>query len=121
MANKTIKITLSELNGAQVFNAKNGKKYIAIPVTDNDAIYEGKKGIYMTFVAIERKEVAEDGQTHFLKELISKEKFGTMTQEQKSQLSIVGSLVDNDLLFKQRAETKKAQEPTPIEGDDLPF
>lgn len=88
MANLEIKVRLKELGQYVSINGKSGV-FIA---DDMDCVFVGKKDIYLTLTAIERKNVGEDGQTHFLKPSIPTDKFRSMTQEEKQAIPIVGQV-----------------------------
>lgn len=88
MANLEIKVRLMELGQYVSINGKSGV-FIA---DDMDCVFVGKKDIYLTLTAIERKSPGEDGQTHFLKPSIPTDKFRSMTQEEKQAIPIVGQV-----------------------------
>lgn len=88
MANLEIKVRLMELGQYVSINGKSGV-FIA---DDMDCVFVGKKDIYLTLTAIERKNVGEDGQTHFLKPSIPTDKFKAMTQEEKQNIPIIGQI-----------------------------
>lgn len=70
---------------------KNGQvKGIFIPFVNNH-IFEGEKGCYLDLVAYPLKE-AKDYQTHLVKQSLPKEVRDQMTDEQKRDQPIIGSL-----------------------------
>lgn len=115
MNNAEVRVNLTELGGSLAM--VNGKKVVVLPA-EKDCIYIGTKGVYLNMTAIARKEVKEDGQTHFLKPSIPYDKFKELTQEQKQMIPIVGHI-------KEKQEKARVQ-PQPIDLEitpmtDLPF
>lgn len=115
------KINLQSLTHVKMeVNGKNGKvKGIFIPLEINH-IHEGEKGCYLDLVAFPLKE-AKDYQTHLVKQSLPKAVREKMTDEDKKNQPIIGSLnisdvqpsgeVNNDVL------NGKVADP----NDDLPF
>jgi hypothetical protein len=95
MASFNIKLDLSKLEKVAVtdIQGKNGRvKCVVIPVEDNNVFVSDKTGsIYIDFTAHERREQAF-GQSHIVKRRLSSEKYRAMTQEERNNIPICGSL-----------------------------
>ena len=95
MANYNIKLDLSKLCKTTTMDiqGKTGKvKCVVIPVEENDIFVSKKTGsIYLHLTANERREQAF-GQTHFIKQRVGGTKWKAMTQEERNNIPICGSL-----------------------------
>jgi hypothetical protein len=104
---------------------------IKIDVTkiDKASLYKGEKGTYMTLQVTETKN-NQYGSTHMVKQVLSKERYQAMTEEQRKAIPILGNMSPSKF---QPVETVVAEEvkprtavpmPDPIPTDDgtsLPF
>lgn len=118
--NLEIKTDLLKVPGARYVKIK-GEPHIIIATRNNPCIYVGTKGVYLTEVAIARKEV-KDGQTHFLKPNFDSDVFQKMSKEAKDAIPIIGSV--KELVKKGSAIEQNAVELTSEEvevKDDFPF
>lgn len=95
MTNYNIKLDLSKLCKTTTMDiqGKTGKvKCVVIPVEENGIFLSDKTGnIYLDFTAYERKEESF-GQTHFIKQRVGGAKWKAMTDEERKNIPICGSL-----------------------------
>lgn len=133
MTNFEIKINLAKLPKVMKTKIQGGETCIVIPIKEN-SIFEGKNGLYISLLAYETKEI-RFGETHFLKLNIEKNIYNKMTEEERRNQQILGSLKPLEFTshLDELSEVKladineiitatKPQEPTeekPLE--DLPF
>lgn len=118
MKNFTVKINLALMNGVKlVTSKKDNEKYVCIPLSDN-YIFEGKKGLYLDLTAYSYD--GKFGESHFLKNRIPKDMYEKMSEEDKKNTQIIGSLspleMDNGI-------TEKAdfQDFNEVSDEDSPF
>lgn len=115
MANISIKLNLKQLKHVErEMTGKDGKtkiKCLIIPITEN-MIFEGEKGAYLNMTAIEIKDrsnmSATQKDTHLIKQDIPKDKYDTMTDEERKSYPILG----NAILWGR-------QEPAPVQSSEL--
>lgn len=107
MGNITGKIDLQKLQGATIMElGKNKTKCIVLPI-EMAGLYAGEKGTYLDWTAIPLKEVKADRKdTHFIKLSVSKDKFNAMTEEQKSEIPILGNAIAWPDSGSQKTESK---------------
>jgi len=68
-----LKIDLTKLTGARLMTSKSGKPIVVIDL-ENSRTFQAKSGaVYADLCVVERKEVGEYGDTHFIAEDVSKE------------------------------------------------
>ncbi len=90
MKNFSVKINLALMNGASLITSrKNNEKYVCIPLSEN-YIFEGKKGLYLDLTAYSYD--GKFGESHFLKNRIPKDIYEKMSDEDKKNTSIIGSM-----------------------------
>lgn len=118
MENFNLKINLALMNGVKIITSKkNNEKFVCIPLSDN-YIFEGKKGLYLDLTAYSYD--GRFGESHFLKNRIPKDIYEKMSDEDKKNTPIIGSMsplvMDNGI-------TEKAdfQDFKEISREDLPF
>ena len=85
-----VKLNLGALNKAIVIKNSKKRKAILIPFDDN-FVFEGEKGVYLTLNAFEMKDV-KFNSTHLLKLKIPGDKYKAMTDAEKKSMPIVGSI-----------------------------
>lgn len=93
MSNFSIKVNLLGLKNAGIctINGKTGpKKCIVIPIEDND-IYVGEKGSYLSLSAIQMQNPKYE-ETHIVKHSLSSEKYKALSEEERSAIPIIGGL-----------------------------
>lgn len=105
---------------------------IRIDVTkiDKASLFKGEKGTYMTLDVFEVKN-SKYGDTHMVKQVLSKEKYQSLTDEQKKQIPILGNMAPSKFQPVQTVvaeevnapqHQQQAQQNDPLNGDDtLPF
>ena len=118
MKNFNVKINLALMNGVKTITSKkNNEKYVCIPLSDN-YIFEGKKGLYLDLTAYSYD--GKFGESHFLKNRIPKDVYEKMSEDDKKNTPILGSLspleMDNGI-----AEKADYQEFEEVSNEDLPF
>lgn len=90
MKNFNVKINLALMNGVKTITSKkNNEKYACIPLSAN-YIFEGKKGLYLDLTAYSYD--GKFGESHFLKNRIPKDIYEKMSEEDKKNTTIIGSL-----------------------------
>lgn len=99
MANLSINLNLLKVKGA-VYSTLNingqNKNCVVIPVEDAH-LFVGSKGVYMDLNAFEVKQQSADRKdTHIIKQVIPSAVFKTLSEEQKREYEIVGSLKPKD-------------------------
>lgn len=121
MSNFGIKIDLLKLKNSFVTNLKGKaetKRCLVIPI-DDAQLFLGEKGIYLNLTGVEMQEVRFD-DTHFVKQQLPKDVYQAMTEEERYQQPILGSMRPIASVQKQM-EVKTTTDSTQVEDDDLPF
>ena len=118
MKNFNVKINLALMNDVKTITSrKDNEKYVCIPLSNN-YIFEGKKGLYLDLTAYSYD--GKFGESHFLKNRIPKDVYEKMSEEDKKNIQIIGSLspleMDNGI-------TEKAdfQDFNEVSNEDMPF
>lgn len=118
MKNFNVKINLALMNGVKTITSKkNNEKYVCIPLSAN-YIFEGRKGLYMDLTAYSYD--GKFGESHFLKNRIPKDVYEKMSEEDKKNTTILGSLSPLEM-DKGIAEKVDYQEFEEVSENDLPF
>lgn len=118
MKNFNVKINLALMNGVKTITSKkNNEKYVCIPLSAN-YIFEGRKGLYMDLTAYSYD--GKFGESHFLKNRIPKDIYEKMSEEDKKNTPILGSLSPLEM-DKGIAEKADYQEFEEVSENDLPF
>lgn len=118
MKNFSVKINLALLNNVKTITSKkNNEKFVCIPLSDN-YIFEGRKGLYLDLTAYSYE--GKFGESHFIKNRIPKDIYEKMSDEDKKNTTIIGSM---SILEMDNGITEKAdiQEFNEISEEDLPF
>ena len=90
MKNFNVKINLALMNNVKTITSKNNnEKYICIPLSEN-YIFEGKKGLYLDLTAYSYD--GKFGESHFLKNRIPKDVYEKMSDDDKKNTPIIGSM-----------------------------
>lgn len=125
MENYEIKINLLKLEGAQIKMGKDGKNYFFVPV-DEAGIYHNEKSCYLDLIAFENKN-SQYGDTHFLKQSVTKEKYNSMSDEQRKQAPIIGNMKIKEgkrAVFPEPNTVQQSQsfyQSQPQNDEELPF
>lgn len=122
MSNLSIKINLTRIKGASLVNLKgksSTKQCVVLPVEDC-GLYVGEKGAYIDLVALAYKEPKYE-QTHFVKQSIDKEIYNALTEEERGNLPIIGSVKEMVQKQMQSSGTVEYADYEEIGGNDLPF
>lgn len=134
MANYRIKLNLLRLPGAFVSTLKGKsaqKRCLCIPI-DEAQIFVGQKGCYLDLSAWELRVANELGNSHYIKQRLSRQAYTAMSDEARRAMPIVGDMSprqDYDAAAQPArpappipAPAVGAQQEAPIELDeDLPF
>lgn len=118
MKNFTVKINLALMNGVKtVTSKKDNEKYVCIPLSEN-YIFEGRKGLYLDLTAYSYN--GKFGESHFLKNRIPKDIYEKMSDDDKKNTPIIGSM---SIIEMDNGITEKAdfQDFNEIPKEDLPF
>jgi len=121
MSSYASKTNLMKISGAFLTNLKGKtetKRCICIPIDSID-LYEGEKGIYLDMIHSEMRE-PKYADTHLSKASVKKEIYEGMTEEQRNNIPIIGSMRPLTIAVKQ-AEITTTMEAEGGAGDDLPF
>lgn len=121
MSNFGIKIDLLKLKNSFVTNLKGKaetKRCLVIPI-DDAQLFLGEKGIYLNLTGVEMQEVRYD-DTHVVKQQLPKDTYQAMTEEERKQQPILGSMRPIASVQKQM-EVRTTTDSTQVETDDLPF
>lgn len=121
MSNFGIKINLTKVKSAFLTNlkgAKETKRCLVIPLDSTD-VYEGEKGIYLNLAAFEMKEHKYQ-DTHLVKVSLEKEVYEALTEDERNNQPIIGSMRPI-IVTRTQAEVTTNASAEPSEGDDLPF
>jgi hypothetical protein len=97
-----LKIDLTKLTGAKLMQSKSGKPILVIDL-ENSRTFQAKSGaVYADLCVVERKEVGEYGDTHFIAEDVSKE---------EREDGVKGAIVGNgkELEKRQQSRGREAQ------------
>ena len=106
------------MNGVKTITSKkNNEKYVCIPLSDN-YIFEGSKGLYLDLTAYSYD--GKFGESHFLKNRIPKDVYEIMSEEDKKNTPIIGSLspLEMDNGMTEKADYQEFEE---VSENDLPF
>lgn len=96
----------------------NPVKCIVIPIEKNH-LYEGKEGnIYLDIIAFDLKD-PKDNQTHLVKQSLPKEVRDAMSEQERNDQPIIGSL--NADIGPKEEPNNAAPGTTLAETDDVPF
>lgn len=118
MKNFNVKINLALMNGVKTITSKkNNEKYVCIPLSVN-YIFEGRKGLYLDLTAYSYD--GKFGESHFLKNRIPKDVYEKMSEEDKKNTTILGSLSPLEM-DKGIAEKVDYQDFNEVQENDLPF
>lgn len=134
MSNITIKTNLLKLNKAFVkkFKTKNGEMIdcVLIPIKLNH-MFQSEKGVYLEAQAFEiREKKADSKDTHIMKQSLPKDIYGTMSQDDKDKMPIIGNCIlwngapavspdtSNNSNYNGGGVTNGGVQP---DDDDLPF
>ena len=123
--NYQAKIDIKKLNKAFVMPIV-GKtatvECVCIPTTE---FYKGKNGeLYCNMEIVERKQLGQYGDSHFVKQQLEKESYKALTEEQRKLIPILGSFQPSKF---GNVETVVAEEVKPKTTsfipttDDVPF
>ena len=118
MKNFNVKINLALMNGVKTITSKkNNEKYVCIPLSDNN-IFEGRKGLYLDLTAYSYD--GKFGESHFLKNRIPKDIYEKMSEEDKKNTPILGSLspLEMDTGITEKADLQDFDEGS---NEDEPF
>lgn len=118
MKNFNVKINLALMNGVKTITSKkDNEKYVCIPLSDN-YIFEGRKGLYLDLTAYSYD--GKFGESHFIKNRIPKDIYEKMSEEDKKNTNIIGSLspLEMDNGITEKADFQEFEE---VSKEDLPF
>lgn len=118
MKNFNVKINLALMNNVKTFTSeKDNEKYVCIPLSKN-YIFEGRKGLYLDLTAYSYD--GKYGESHFLKNRIPKDIYEKMSDEDKKNTTIIGSLspLEMDKGITEKADFQGFDE---VSEKDFPF
>jgi hypothetical protein len=109
-----LKIDLTKLTGAKLMTSKSGKPILVIDL-DKSRTFQGKNGaVYADLCVIERREVGEYGDTHFIAEDVSKEE-----REDGVKGAIVGNGKELEKRQQSRGREDHPQRREPVKRDTV--
>lgn len=118
MKNLSIKIDLLKIKHAGIVNLTNKKKEkikCFVVKLDNEDLYIGEKGIYLSLTGY-AVEDSKFNQTHILKINYDKEFFSKMTEEERRNTPIIGNIKEFE-----KKELETTLKDVILEEEDLPF
>lgn len=133
MSNFSGKLNLLKLKNSAVvsINGKTGaKKCVVIPIEDNHLFVSADeknkaKSVYMDFIAWENKTPLQSGDTHGLKQSLSKEAREKMSDEELKSIPFIGNMKPYEYEAKNASEVVEAPQvqvaPADDYDSDLPF
>lgn len=116
-----IKITLTSLNHViKTMKGKSGNetRCLIIPIKNNNLFESDKGNIYLDLIAFPLKNSNEYGDTHLLKQSLSKEIRESLTDEEKNKLPIFGNVKELNI---SKEPEPKVDNNLDSDIDDLPF
>ena len=122
--NFNLKLNLSKLRKVKYLQ-KDEEQYICIPVKANQ-IFNGQKGFYLELTAFELKD-RKYNDSHLVKLSVQKKVLESLSEEQKQQLPIIGSLSEFGAFYVKKEDTinenfgDDPKNVKDINEDDLPF
>lgn len=123
MSNFGIKINLTKVKSAFLTNIKGTaetKRCLVIPLDSTD-VFEGEKGVYLNLAAFEMKEHKYQ-DTHLVKVSLEKEVYEALTEEERNNQPIIGSMRPIVAARTQAEVNTTAEAVGNGDGtDDLPF
>ena len=121
-----IKINLAKLKSA-VITTQKGNRAIIIVLDDNNLV-EHKSGVYLELQAVKIREPKTNNHgfmdTHFVKQKLSKDAYGKLTEEQKKAIPILGNITEYTGVKTEDEGFIPPSKPQPevtLNNDDLPF
>jgi hypothetical protein len=125
--NYQAKIDIKKLNKAFVMPIV-GKtatiEYVCIPTTE---FYKGKNGeLYCSMEIVERKQVGQYGDSHFVKQQLEKENYKALTEEQRKAIPILGSFQPSkfgnvETVIAEEVKPQNAPQTVTNTHSDVPF
>ena len=118
MKNFNVKINLALMNGVKtIISKKDNEKYVCIPLSAN-YIFEGRKGLYLDLTAYSYD--GKYGESHFLKNRVPKDVYEKMSEDDKKNTPIIGSLspLEMDNGMTEKADYQEFEE---VSENDIPF
>ena len=88
---------------------------IRIDVTkiDKESLYKGEKGTYLTLDVLEVKN-NKYGDTHIVKQVLNKDKYQSLTDDQKKQIPILGNMAPSKFQPVQTVVAEEVSQPTTV-------
>lgn len=114
--NYSARLDLLKIEGAFVTNISGRtatKKCVCIPVGEDNGTFLGEKGCYLNLTAYEMRS-PQYGETHYFKADVGKERWQSMSPEERKAMPIVGGL-------RQITERSASAQVTVENAEDLPF
>jgi hypothetical protein len=124
--NYQAKIDIKKINKAFVMPIVGKSATIECVCIPTSEFYKGKNGeLYCSMEIVEKKQVGQYGDTHFVKQQLEKESYKALSEDQKKSIPILGSFQPSKFgnIETVVAEEVKTQ-TTPITStvdDQVPF
>lgn len=124
MSNYSMRVDLKKVRGAFVCRIQGNttaKACLCIPL-DSEDIFAGDKGVYLDLNAYETQQ-SQYGDTHMLRVRLNKERYNTLTEEQRRAVPIVGNMRPMQGEVERQAEAAPMAVAAKLndEDDDLPY
>ena len=119
MENFSLKVNLLKLRNtvvAMVPGRRETKRCVIVPVDDNH-LFVGEKGVYLDLSGIEMRERRFD-DTHVLKQNLPREVYQGMSDEERREMPIVGTMRP---MVTERREVEVSGTARVDAGEDWPF
>ena len=92
---------------------------IDVSKIDKASIYKGKKGLYVTLDVVEVKN-SQYGDTHFVRQVLSKERYQAMTEDERKKIPILGNMEPSKFQPIERVEAEEVKpQAAPVQADPL--
>lgn len=92
---------------------------IDVSKIDKASIYKGEKGSYVTLDVVEVKN-SQYGDTHFVKQVLSKERYQAMTEDERKKIPILGNMKPSKFQPIERVEAEEVKpQAAPVQADPL--
>ena len=120
MSNLAIKVNLLRIKGTSLVNLKSKtgvtKECVIIPVEDC-GLFKGEKGVYLDLTALAYREPMYN-QTHFIKQSIDKDMYTSLSEEERNNLPIIGSV---KAIERKQVQAEGYTDYEEVGADGLPF
>ena len=125
--NYQAKIDIKKLNKAFVMPIIGKSATVECVCVPTSEFYKGKNGeLYCNMEVVERKQLGQYGDSHFVKQQLEKESYKALTEEQKKSIPILGSFQPSkfgniETVVAEEVKQHRAENVPLPTIDDVPF